>query len=430
MGRISRPGACRNSSLLVLASFGVLAVRCLTPPASTAAPHLTAETGLRSQHFGPPRPLDLGDGSWRGLERIGIAGVDAHRDTERDGSSSRQLHHLSGLCAEAERQALLVELEERRMAFETTLDTVDAQATFMCRVTEGGVPMDTDLAKQAEPICDRLLAYVRERFECESACISEVLIRRYLPTERRRLEAHFDVSAFATAIVSLTPESEYSGGLYVQAVPGVQSRRYVDLESGDALVHRFDTMHGVHVPSGARYSLVVWFSDSPASLAAGAAPWVRRAAEGGNAEAQFILGGFHYRGDEFGYGASDMRLAVRWYATAARRGNPLAQVHLGSLISAGELEGDLLHQAISAAEMDEQDGSSSSKAVVQLYRQAAEQGHPTAEFALGRCYLNGEGVACDEDLGREWLQRAAAQGADENVAAAWAADELARLADR
>ena len=49
--------------------------------------------------------------------------------------------------------------------------------------------------------------------------------------------------------------SAYEGGLYVQAVPGVPSRRYVQLEAGDALLHRFDTMHGVHVPSGERLPL-------------------------------------------------------------------------------------------------------------------------------------------------------------------------------
>ena len=61
---------------------------------------------------------------------------------------------------------------------------------------------------------------------------------------------------FATAIVSLSAASAYEGGLYVQAVPGVPSRRYVQLEAGDALLHRFDTMHGVHVPSGERLPLI------------------------------------------------------------------------------------------------------------------------------------------------------------------------------
>eukprot|EP00966_Prymnesium_polylepis_P220471 5099843-Prymnesium_polylepis.1 len=66
-------------------------------------------------------------------------------------------------------------------------------------------------------------------------------------------------------------------------------------------------MHGVHVPRGSRLSLVVWFSESPEALRSGTAPWVARAAQAGNAEAQFVLGGFLYRG-EFGH-AADSRVA-------------------------------------------------------------------------------------------------------------------------
>ena len=58
---------------------------------------------------------------------------------------------------------------------------------------------------------------------------------------------------------------------------------------------------------------------------------------------------------------------------------------------------------------------------------AAVQGHPSGQLALGRCYLSGEGVQRCSRRAIEWLERAAAQGADENVAAAWAADELAAL---
>ena len=257
--------------------------------------------------------------------------------------------------------------------------------------------------------------------------VSEVLIRSYLPYESRRLEAHFDVSAFATAIVSLTAADEYEGGLYVQAVPGVPSRRFVNLEAGDALVHRFDSMHGVHVASGARYSLVVWFSQSEESLSDGTAPWVKHAAEEGNAEAQFILGGFHYRGDEFGYGPSNMNDAVTWLTSSARSGNALAQVHLASMIGAGEVEGELLGTALKGTHLD---GASGEAAAAELYRRAAEQGHPSGQFALGRCYLHGDGLSRDVEQARAWLKKAAAQGADENVAAAWATDELAALEEK
>jgi TPR repeat protein len=71
--------------------------------------------------------------------------------------------------------------------------------------------------------------------------------------------------------------------------------------------------------------------------------------------------------------------------------------------------------------------AATAEAVAELYRRAAVQGHPSGQLALGRCYLSGEGVQRCNRRAIEWLERAAAQGADDNVAAAWAADELAAL---
>ena len=62
------------------------------------------------------------------------------------------------------------------------------------------------------------------------------------------------------------------------------------------LVHQFDLMHGVEVGGGTRYAIALWFSDSPASRAAGRAPWVRAAAEAGNADAQFLMATFCAQG--------------------------------------------------------------------------------------------------------------------------------------
>ena len=86
-----------------------------------------------------------------------------------------------------------------------------------------------------------------------------------------------------------------------------------------------------YLPTGERLSLVVWFSEDARALREGSAPWVQREAEAGNPEAQFVLGGFHYRGEEFGYGPHDLSRAVRWLAAAARQGNALAQVHFSGV---------------------------------------------------------------------------------------------------
>ena len=49
---------------------------------------------------------------------------------------------------------------------------------------------------------------------------------------------------------------------------------------------------------------------------------------------------------------------------------------------------------------------------VALYwlQQAAQQGHPDAMQWLGRCYLSGEGVPKDNNLGIMWIAKAASHG--------------------
>jgi tetratricopeptide (TPR) repeat protein len=46
----------------------------------------------------------------------------------------------------------------------------------------------------------------------------------------------------------------------------------------------------------------------------------------------------------------------------------------------------------------------------QWFRQAAEQGHPDAQVALGHCYLRGQGVARDLQQAFTWWRKAAEQG--------------------
>lgn len=79
---------------------------------------------------------------------------------------------------------------------------------------------------------------------------------------------------------------------------------------------------------------MVWFSESEEALAAGSAPWVERAARAGSSEAQFILAGFHYRG-EFG-APLDLAAAVRWFQMSAEGGSALGMLWMATLYANGE----------------------------------------------------------------------------------------------
>ena len=423
-----------------------LSVRVLFTAAAAAAS--SNQFGLTSQVFGAPQSTKL-TAAWNGLEAKGTAGNNLPDDNAD--TASRELHLLQSLLRADEVRQVLAAVAECSGSFENDLDTVDEQPTFLWRVVDGGEIVEETLHAALKPLLyERLLPYVQGKYGCSSACVADVLIRRYLPDERRRLESHFDVSSFATAIVSLSDASDYEGGFYVQVVPGVPSRRFVDLESGDGVVHQFDLMHGVHVPSGSRYSLIVWFSDSSASLDKGQAPWVKRGAQRGNAEAMFILGGFHERG-EFGH-AVDSRLSTYWLRQAAGLGQPSAQARLGTMLSGGEIgaeemleiEKELCETAESGhhepdgaggeenAKEEEQrsrpdevkSSSQGERLAVALQRRASAQGHPMAQFLLGRAYRRGEGVAADQEAAQVWLRLAEAQGSDEVAAAALAKDEL------
>ena len=111
---------------------------------------------------------------------------------------------------------------------------------------------------------------------------------------------------------------------------------------------------------------------------------IRRLAEQGDPEAQYILGGN-------GEGVLDAE-AARWYHLAAEQGHAEAQYILGLMYGSGR--GVLKDEA----------------EAVRWYRLAAEQGHATAQQNLGRMYHNGRGVSKDDVEAARWFRLAAEQG--------------------
>ena len=119
-----------------------------------------------------------------------------------------------------------------------------------------------------------------------------------------------------------------------------------------------------------------------------AASWYRKSAEQGNADAQCNLGWCYENGEGV---AEDMTQAVAWYRKSAEQGNAQGQNNLGVCYKNGES----VTKDVSKA--------------VQLFRKAAEQGNAMAQFNLGICYENGEGVAKDMIQAVAWYRKAAEQ---------------------
>ena len=158
----------------------------------------------------------------------------------------------------------------------------------------------------------------------------------------------------------------------------------------------------------------------------------RRAAEQGNAEAQFSLGFMYYRGEGV---PEDDTEAARWLDRSAEQGHARAQYILGIMYEYGRgvPQNDAeaarwYHRAAKwyrrrAAEQDAEAQYTLSlmyeygrgvpqdtAEAVDWIILAAEEGHADAQSDLGRRYHKGEGVPQDYAEAVKWLRRAAAQG--------------------
>jgi len=157
-----------------------------------------------------------------------------------------------------------------------------------------------------------------------------------------------------------------------------------------------------------------------------AVAWFHRAAEQGNAEAQYYLG----RCYEYGTGVEqDHEEAVTWYRRAAEQRNADAQYYLGMCYEYGMgVEQDYEEAVTWYLRATEERAAEQGHEAAQLlkshlrgieyyyveaaawYRRAAEQGDANAQFNLGICYQNGIGIEQDYKKAITWYRRAAEQG--------------------
>ena len=122
---------------------------------------------------------------------------------------------------------------------------------------------------------------------------------------------------------------------------------------------------------------------------AGAAKIVMRAAEAGNAVAQFRLAILYDEGDGVPRSA---KAAFEWYSRAAAQGEPESQNQVGLFYELGEgvpENWDLAARLIEAS---------------------AQQGWLKGQFSLGRVYQFGIGVPQNRQLAIAWFAKSGAQG--------------------
>ena len=123
-----------------------------------------------------------------------------------------------------------------------------------------------------------------------------------------------------------------------------------------------------------------------------AVKWFRKSAEQGLANAQFNLGLCFYQG----LGTEqDYAEAVKWFRKAAEQGLAEAQSNLGLCF----------YQGLGT----EQDYAEA----VYWYRKSAEQGHAEAQFNLGVCTGKGLGTKQNDAEAVNWIRKAAEQGVAE-----------------
>jgi TPR repeat protein len=116
---------------------------------------------------------------------------------------------------------------------------------------------------------------------------------------------------------------------------------------------------------------------------------LHKAAERGDAKAQFNLGLSYFKGEGLPQNSAE---AAKWFRKAAEQGDAEAQWFLGAMYDTG------IGVAKNATE------------AVKWIRKAAEQGLADAQHALGWMYTSGKGVAKNTSEGLRWYRKAAEQG--------------------
>lgn len=134
--------------------------------------------------------------------------------------------------------------------------------------------------------------------------------------------------------------------------------------------------------------------------------WYRRSAQRGYAPAQFVLGYLHDGRHQLEYDHDEV---VSWYGKAADQGYAKAQYNLGYYYGHGQDElgrfvpnGPTVWSKIGVPKDPTE--------ALKWYRKAAGNGHAQAQYVIGKVYYSGEGVAKDQVEAFKWWRKAAENG--------------------
>ena len=100
-------------------------------------------------------------------------------------------------------------------------------------------------------------------------------------------------------------------------------------------------------------------------------------------------------------------LTAEWYRKAAEQGDAVAQFNLGFMAE----QGDAVAQYNLGFMYANRDGDPKNRAdAIKWFYKAAEQGNADAQYNLGAIYLGGAGVPKDRAEASKWFRKAAEQG--------------------
>ena len=134
-----------------------------------------------------------------------------------------------------------------------------------------------------------------------------------------------------------------------------------------------------------------------------AAKWLSLAADQGHAGAQFALGIMYYNGEGV---PEDEQEAIQRWQKAADQGYGWGHLWLAFLYDSDD------DHYVEADGIDEDDVEASKRYTLaaQSFRKAAKRGDVRAQYGLGLLYAYGYGVPEDKEEAAKWIRKAAKQG--------------------